>query len=310
MTRTFLFDANGDDRILSKDEKLRAIPDDQLLWVQSDGKNRDYCEAIPSTDNEDALIAKADPVAVGSDIFALRSQAFSATAGDKGVIFLVGRNWLVSFAESAEPIFDEFIKADTGKGLKGHLTGTGLLVSLLLTSFEAYQQKLAAIDDAVDKLDERILRTRKSRRILSQLAELRTNSAMLRRRFVHNRSVVRALARPDFGEMFNDLDKDNIAHLSGAFDRVEDQISSARDEILGSFDLYATKVTQDTNELLKVLTIVSVTTGLIGAIAGIMGMNTYVPMKDSGPFGFYVVLGVMVVIVISILVIARVRRWL
>ena len=310
MTRIFLFDANGDDRILSDDEKLQAIPDDQLLWVQSDGKSTDYCQAIPSADNQDALIARADPVAIGSDVFALRSRAFSAAAGDKGVIFLVGRNWLVSLAEGSEPLFDEFIKADTGKGLKGRLTGTGLLVSLLLTSFEAYQQKLASIDDAVDKLDERILRARKNRRILSELAELRTHSAMLRRRFVRNRAVVRALSRPDFGELINELDKDNIAHLAGAFDRVEDQISNARDEILGSFDLYATKVTQDTNELLKILTIVSVTTGFVGAIAGIMGMNTYVPMKDSGPFGFYVVLGVMVVIVISILVTARVRRWL
>ena len=310
MTRIFLFDANGDDRVLSDDEKLQAIPDDQLLWVQSDGNSSDYCQAIPGTDTQDELISRADPVAIGNDIFALRSRAFSAASGGKEVIFLVGRNWLVSLAEGSEPLFDEFIKADTGKGLKGHLTGTGLLVSLLLTSFEAYQQKLASIDDAVDELDDRILRTRKNTRILPELAELRTQSAMLRRRFVRNRAVVRALSRPDFGEMMNELDKNNISHLADAFDRVEDQLSNARDEILGSFDLYATKVTQGTNELLKILTIVSVTTGFVGAIAGIMGMNTYVPMKDSGPLGFYVVLGVMSVIVVSILVIARVRRWL
>ena len=39
-------------------------------------------------------------------------------------------------------------------------------------------------------------------------------------------------------------------------------------------------------------------------------MNTFVPLKDAGPIGFYVVLGLMALASIIVLVTARMRRWI
>jgi magnesium transporter len=309
--KAILFDANGDDRTDAELKDISSIPDDQLLWVQLGFAEKGELANLFVGKCEPELIDRADPMAVGDGAFALRCGGFYApgrTTND--VIFIVGRNWFVSVSDQQQPIFEQYIQSDRGKGLKGNLTGTGLLVSLLLMSFEGFQEQLSTIDETIDHLDQSILRSRKRRRILQELADLRAKSATLRRSFVRNRPIIRSITRPDFSELLLDADRPHIAHIAGVYDRVEDQVSAARDEVVGSFDLYATKVTQDTNELLKLLTIVGVITGIVGAIAGTMGMNTFVPMKDAGPNGFYAVLGLMVLSSIIVLVIARMRRWI
>ena len=47
----------------------------------------------------------------------------------------------------------------------------------------------------------------------------------------------------------------------------------AREIVVGSFGLHATRTAQDTNQPVKMLTHVTVVIGLIGAIPGIFGMN-------------------------------------
>ena len=309
--QAILFDANGDDRTDAEVKDISSIPDDQLLWVQLASSEKGELAALFAGSCETELIDRADPMAVGATAFALRCSGFYAlgrTAND--LVFVVGRNWFVSVTDQEQPIFEQYIQSDRGKGLKGNLTGTGLLVSLLLMSFEGFQEQLSTIDETIDKLDQSILRARRRRSILGELGDLRAKSAILRRSFVRNRPIIRAITRPDFNELLLDADRPHISHVAGVYDRVEDQVSAARDEVVGSFDLYATKVTQDTNELLKLLTIVGVITGIVGAIAGIMGMNTFVPMKDAGPIGFYTVLALMGLASIIVLVTARLRRWI
>ena len=48
------------------------------------------------------------------------------------------------------------------------------------------------------------------------------------------------------------------------FERLEDDIARARETMIGSFELYASRVAQDTNQLVKVLTVATVITGIIG----------------------------------------------
>ena len=306
-----LFDANGDDRTVAELENIGSIPDDQLLWVQLGSDETSELATLFTEGNETELIERADPIAVGAEAYALRCSGFYAPGRNANdLVFVVGRNWFISVSDKEQPVFEQYVESDRGKGLKGNLTGTGLLVALLLMSFEGYQEQLSTIDDKIDHLDQSILHSRTGRRILGELAGLRSKSATLRRSFVRNRPIIRSITRPDFSELLLAADLPHIAHVAGVYDRVEDQVGAARDEVVGSFDLYATKVTQDTNELLKLLTIVGVITGIVGAIAGTMGMNTFVPLKDAGPIGFYAILGLMGLASIIVLVTARIRRWI
>ncbi len=50
-------------------------------------------------------------------------------------------------------------------------------------------------------------------------------------------------------------------------------MKNGRELLLGSFDVYMTRTTQRTNEIVKTLTIVSIVLLPAGVIAGVMGMN-------------------------------------
>ena len=60
---------------------------------------------------------------------------------------------------------------------------------------------------------------------------------------------------------------------------------------------------------MKVLTIATVITGVIGAVAGVFGMNFDTPVAHSGLSGFLAVTGAMVAVSIGIVAVAIWRRW-
>lgn len=80
--------------------------------------------------------------------------------------------------------------------------------------------------------------------------------------------------------------------------------------IVGSFDLYATRTAQDTNQLVKLLTLVTVIIGLSGAIAGIFGMNFDTPITKTGLPGFIVTVSAMIVLGALLTIFAWHRKWL
>jgi len=58
-----------------------------------------------------------------------------------------------------------------------------------------------------------------------------------------------------------------------------------------------------------VLTIATVITGVIGAVAGIFGMNFDTPVAHSGLPGFLIVTGAMIAASMTIVFLAIWRRW-
>ena len=66
---------------------------------------------------------------------------------------------------------------------------------------------------------------------------------------------------------------------------------------------------QRTNEVMKVLTMVSAVFLPAVVLAGVMGMNFQLPFFDQ-PSNFYVVVGVMAATGLGLVLFARWRRWL
>jgi magnesium transporter len=79
--------------------------------------------------------------------------------------------------------------------------------------------------------------------------------------------------------------------------------------LLGTFDLFMTRTAQRTNEVMKVMTLVSVVLLPAVVIGGIMGMNFRVAFFEEAGL-FYVVVGFMVALALATIVLARLRRWI
>lgn len=304
--RAILYDAAGhDSEVELKSVKIDKLGKEQLLWVDLDG-------ASPSSLPEPLRSALGSAENVGSLEIFEEFYRFGVPLRDDGnscLRFAVGRTWVLTASEKRPNFFDEFIKADRGETLKGKMTPTALTSSLLIRYLDGFREEIASVDLAVDELDETILRSREKRSPLNSLAGLRRRLANLRSVLIGQHRVIHGLVAPDFVAHVTTADQELLAEVNRIFERLEDDIARARETVVGSFDLYASRVAQDTNQLIKVLTIAAVITGVIGAVAGIFGMNFNTSIPQTGMIGFLLVTAAMVAVSSGIIIVAIWRRW-
>lgn len=301
--RAVLFDANGVDREIEPINDVAHIPDKQIYWLIIAGNPGPNAHPFEEIDRDRVL---RGGVVVEDDRFSLAVPVAPNEAGhsEDTLILVVGRNWLVTQSDRALKLTDRYLADDTGQTLKGSLTATALSVSLLLAHFGEFHDHLASIEQKLDSLDEQVFRSRQKHDPLNTLAVLRRRTARLRSIIAQHRSTIGALDRPDFGPAVCEEDRQHLTHLAEAYHRLVDTVDRTRDAVLSSYDLYATRVAQNTNRLLQRLTVITVGVGFIGALAGIFGMNFKLAMFEAGSGPFGIVVGVMATIAITTLFMA------
>lgn len=303
-----LYDAAGHDQACElQTTAVSELGPEQLLWVDVSGDQSDI-GVLPQPFLEAAQAAPEQSQLQIFDQFYRFSLPLFDYPG-KFLTFIVGKSWVLTIAAQRETYFDEFVEADRGETLKGRLSATAFVAALLMRHYDAFRGLVVNVDRSIDTLDDSILRSKEKRPPLNTLAALRRSVAGLRATLSEQRNIVRALTAPDFLARVGKSDRDFLLEVLRSFERAEDDVVRARDTVLGSFDLYATRVAQDTNALLKALTIITVITGLVGAVAGIFGMNFDTPIPHTGLIGFLVVNTAMFAVSAAIVGIALWRRW-
>ena len=88
-----------------------------------------------------------------------------------------------------------------------------------------------------------------------------------------------------------------------------DAAREAKDSTRGSFDLLVARIGQRTNDIMKLLTLVTVILLPASVLAGIMGMNFKLGFFDLA-WMFWAVIAAMLGIAVLVLSVARSRRWI
>ncbi len=313
MLTCVLFDATGKDRKIEPAQvDLAALEPEQLLWVDGTAAEVRAAANLPAAMHE-AMACGADTrgVEIGERVyqFALLHPTVRGTDAEH-ICFFAGDNWLLTLSDPRPVFMDRFLAADEGETLRGRLSASALVAAILLDLLSEYRSDLVSIEKAIDKLDETILRARERRAPLKTLAVLRRRVSHVRLTLSEFANIVHALNRPDFLTHVEASDASYFKQLRYTFDRLEDMAARVRETIVNSFDLYDTRVSQDTNQLIKALTIVTVVTGIVGAVASVFGMNFDVPIEHTGTRGFWFAVDGMVVSSLAVLGLAVWRRWI
>jgi Mg2+ and Co2+ transporter CorA len=202
-----------------------------------------------------------------------------------------------------EPI--RIVASDPRFGRLDAGTFLGLLLDGLL---DGYFREVERIERVIDRVDERALTSEQTQPLLDALVTLRRRVAGLRRSLAPQREVFAALARP--------VDPDARSPIGWPWpglplrlERALDAIEHAREQLLGSFDLISTRTAERTNDVMRILTVISGILLPSVVVAGVMGMNFHVPFFDD-PSNFLVVLGTMGALAVVIVAIARWRHWI
>jgi Mg2+ and Co2+ transporter CorA len=147
------------------------------------------------------------------------------------------------------------------------------------------------------------------RGLLKRLQSLRRRVRELRRALSPQREALALLSHPESELLTDSRAVDDYQRLAGQLERALEAVDTAREMIVGSFDIFMTRTAQATNEIMKRLTIVSVLLLPGAVIAGIMGMNFKVGLFDV-TWMFWVTLGLMALLAAGTLVVAKRKKWI
>jgi magnesium transporter len=196
------------------------------------------------------------------------------------ISIVLGENYVLSFQESDEPIFDPVIKRLEIKTTRLRRHGPDYLAySLIDTIVDHYFHALDDIGEAIEVVEEQILREPISDH-LQKIHKLRRELIYFRKSVWSLRDGINTLIRDDLPLISNEVKiflRDVYDHVV----QVIDSIETNREMIFGLFDMYMSGLSNRMNEVMKVLTIIATIFIPLTFIAGIYGMN-FDP--DASPF--------------------------
>src|SRR4029077_5255824 len=225
----------------------------------------------------------------------------------------LGSNWILTVRGADIAALDDFRDAAEGKGEVGLLDAPSFLTALSEWVITSYFRAFDEIEESLDQIDvEAIAHLSKDLdEQLELLGDARRRVGRLRRTLAPHRDVFSALSHSEFDPLSSEGSAERFVALTARVDAALASARDVRDGIASSFDVLIVRTEHRTNEIVKVLTLASILL-LPGALfAGVAGMNlnfsahtfTHSPL-------FWGVVAAIILIALTTLALARLRRWI
>jgi magnesium transporter len=168
---------------------------------------------------------------------------------------------------------------------------------------------LRKIGNKLDALEDDIFEGR-SEEVVRDISNVKQEIINFRKVIRPQRPVLRDLEKVKQRYLATDLDLEiYFDDIVDAHERIWDMLENYKEVAEALEETNESVISHRLNDILRALTSISVVILPLTLLASIMGMNTWVP--DQGKeAGFFIVLGVMAVILISLVTYFRRKRWL
>src|SRR5436190_14917079 len=226
----------------------------------------------------------------------------------------VGRDFLVTIPNTPlQPIEYLFERVRQKEELREQLFSRGsgyLLYRIIDDAFDYCFPMLRKIGNKLDALEDEIFEGR-SEDIVRDISNAKQEIINFRKVIRPQRTVLRDLEKleqpflaPEGGELEIYFDDIGDAH-----ERIWDMLENYKEVVEGLEDTNESVISHRLNDVLRVLTVISVTFLPLTLLASIWGMNSHVPGQGSVA-AFWIVLGVMLGVLGGMLGYFRRRGWL
>ena len=225
------------------------------------------------------------------------------------VSFILAENHLLTFQEYEADFFDkirERLRKNIGTIRKRKSDYLCYLLADALV--DSYFLVLEKISDITENLEDELM-LNPGQNTLQTLQLLKREMILLRKSMWPAREVIDNLYR-SHSSLIQDETKTYLRDTYNHIVQVIDTIEGLRDVVGGLLDTYLSSLSNKMNEVMKTLTIIASIFIPITFIAGIYGTNfEYIPeLKWEG--SYFVMLGVMLIVVVIMMAWFRKRQWL
>jgi magnesium transporter len=146
--------------------------------------------------------------------------------------------------------------------------------------------------------------------VVREILEEKRDVASLRRVITPQRDVIARLARREFVDIGTEMSF-RFRDVYDQLVRISDDALIFQDRISGILDAHLSNVNNRLNEVMKVLTVVSVIFMPLTLLAGLYGMNVRLPIFPGGEGAqFWWLCGISVGVIVSMLALFRRKRWI
>jgi magnesium transporter len=184
----------------------------------------------------------------------------------------VGRDWLVSVSPGPVAEIDRVRRAVEHEDERLLQRGADFTAYRVIeVVVEEYFDVLDRVEDVIEEIEEEVIES-PDRETLERINTVRRDLLSFRKQVWPAREAVGVLARGDTAQIADETEKyyrdvyDHLVQLADLTETYRDLVSRAR-------DIYLNALSQSTNEVMKVLTVVATIFIPLTFVAGIYGMN-------------------------------------
>lgn len=294
---------------------LKALKD-KRIWVDVTGMNQEECDLISNTFNlhpvtvEDLLKTNTIKIEEFKEytfcVFYAVKKLNVVTFNE--IEFILGKNFLITTHKAHLNHFSE-LKNNVYKLRELFTNGVDFIFYDLLDSEnDNFFPILENINEEIEQLEFDF-----SKRIkhssLNKLMNLKKTISSLRKCAFPQREKISYLVKHNYKHISPKV----IPYLRDLYDHsiiVCDTIDNCRESIASAYEIYMSLVSNSTNQIMKILSIISTIALPFTAISGIYGMNfKYLP-GSYHPLGFWLIISLMLTFVISMLFFFKRKNWI
>ena len=298
-----------------------ADNDGFIHWINVDGLRKADIESICARFGIHDLIIE-DILSVGQRpkmdeieglLYGLLNMLYynsiNNTVEQEQISVVLGKNFVVSFQEDAQrDVFNTL--RDKLKINNSRLRQRGadyLCYSMFDLIVDHYFVVMEKLGERIELLEEEVIRY-SNNRSLARINQLRKELIVLKRNMAPVRDLIHGFIRSesDF------LDDRTTKYFKDIYDHIvqaNDLSENYRDMMMNLQDLYLSNLNRKTNEVMKVMAIVTCLLAPATVIGGIFGMNFDIIPTAHNQWGFYTAVGLMLFIPLLMLFIFKKRGW-
>lgn len=224
------------------------------------------------------------------------------------VSLILGKNYVISFQEQPGDIFDSIrIRIRESKGNIRKRKADYLFYRLIDTVVDHYFFIIEHLSERIEKLEDIILITQ-STPILHQIQDLKTQLIQIRKAISPLREAVGLLQKDEVKL----IHKNTLQYFRDVYQnliQVSESIDIYREMTKNLMDLYQSGINNRMNQVMQVLTVIATIFIPLTFIVGIYGMNFDNMPELHWKYGYFIIWGIMIFVVLFMLKYFKRKKW-
>lgn len=305
----------------SLDNIREYVADDHVTWISLSGlHNTKPIEQIgqvfdiPALILEDILNTDERPKLAEDDkhiFIILKSLLFDRTTQKvqiDQISMILGNNYLITIQETAHKHFEDVVKR-LYSGLSKIRTYPPdyLCYALMDTLVDSYILNIETLGSAIEEQEKTVLTSNKQ--VVEAIYHNKTELSYIRKNIRPVKEIMTRFMTSD-SDLINERTFNYLRDLESLVTQALEAIEIYYTMLSDQQNIYNTNMSNNVNDVMKVLTIFSAIFIPLTFIAGVYGMNFENIPELKNPNAYFVLWGIMIIIAIVMLFFFKRKKWL